>query len=151
MLGNDSIIFFIKRINYKLLLFPLLFLFPLFSSQNTQRKLYTNPYISLILIGEGDGKSTISFSSFIRPSKIYLTETNEELTFGKEKNCPININTGSIENNITMEFTKNDVNLARLFQYLNNIKKVDLTHFKNKPSDTSYMFYQCNNLEEVIM
>ena len=151
MLGNDSIIFLLKLVNFKHILVSLLFLLPLFSSQGTQRKLYNNPYISLVLIGEGDGKSTISYSSFIRPSKIYLTETNEELTFGEEKNCPININTGLEENNITMEFTKNDIDLSGLFQYLNNIKKVDLTHFTNKVNDTSYMFYQCSNLEEVIM
>ena len=116
MLGNDSIIFLIKLNTFKHILLSLLFLLPLFSSQNSQRKLYTNPYISLVLIGQGDGKSTISFSSFIRPSKIYLTETNEELTFGETKNCPININTGLEENNITMEFTKKDINLGRLFQ-----------------------------------
>ena len=150
MLENGTIMYPFKKNNLFYLLILLFILIPLFSFQNTQKIFYKEPYITLIIVGKGS-IATISSSSFIRPYKIYLTRTNVEISFTPQRNCPIQINDDSEENNITLLFNENDNNICRLFQDMNNIKKVDFTHFKNKISKIDYIFFNCNNLEEVIM
>ena len=150
MFKSGEIILPFKNNNHFYPLILLFILIPLFSFQDTQTILYKEPYITLIIVGTGS-LSTVSSSSFIKPYKIYLTRINVEISFTPQSNCPIQINDDSEENNITLLFNENDNNICRLFQDMNNIKKVDFTHFKNKISKIDYIFFNCNNLEEVIM
>ena len=77
--------------------------------------------------------------------------TNAEISFTPQNNCPIQITDVSEGNNITLLFNENDSDISCLFHSLNNIRKVDFTHFKNKISKIDYIFFNCNNLEEVTM
>ena len=54
----------------------LLFLIPLFLSQNTKVELFIEPYITIIYTGNGL-LSTINELSSIKPSRIYFTETGQ--------------------------------------------------------------------------
>ena len=133
--------------NHAYLLIFLLILIPSFSSQTI---LNNDSYISLIIVGKGS-IPTVSSASHIKPLKIYLTGTDIEISFTPQNNCPININIDPEENNITLIFNETADDISRLFQDLNNIKKVDFTHFKNKITKIEYIFLNCNSLEEVIM
>ena len=126
----------------------LLFLIPLFLSQNTKVKLFIEPYITIIYTGNGL-LSTINELSSIKPSRIYFTETGQIIN-AEGDDYKININNNIQENNITLEFKATDKKLDFLFKGLNNIKKVDLSHFKVKVEDTSYMFCECYILEDII-
>ena len=152
MFKNHKIISSFKLNSCKFQLISFFLLFPLFSLKDDEKKLDNKPYISLIIVGEGS-IPTVSSQSSIKPSKIYFTETNVTISSGPQLYRPIEINNGLKENNITLEFEfiKNDVDISKLFKDLNHIKKVDLTHFTNKVTDTSYMFYNCSDLEEVII
>ena len=150
MFKSGEIILPFKNNNHFYPLILLFILIPLFSFQDTQTILYKEPYITLIIFGTGS-LSTVSSSSFIRPYKIYLTKTNAEISFTPQNNCPIQITDVSEGNNITLLFNENDSDISCLFHSLNNIRKVDFTHFKNRISKIDYIFWNCNNLEEVIM
>ena len=150
MFENGTIIYPFKKNNHFYTLILLFILIPLFSFQNTKTILYKEPYITLIIVGKGS-IATVSSSSFIKPYKIYFTKTNVEISFTPQNNCPIQINDDSEENNITLLFRENDNKISRLFQDMNNIKKVDFTHFKIKVTTIDYIFWNCNILEEVIM
>ena len=143
---NDKFIFQFKLIIHIYLIF---LLFPLFSTENTQIKLDNKQIITAIFTGNGE-LSTVSSSSNAKPSAAYLTSTPKVIDFVNTQDYPILINNGKNENNITLVFKNNDFYLSNLFKGLKHIKKVDLSLFKSKPKDTSYMFYNCNNLEEVI-
>jgi len=145
MLKNGRVLFPFSKNSYKYLL---ILLFLLFSPQNSQTILYGNPNISLIIFGNEPIK-VANPNSYIKPKKIYLTETKTELT--PQSQYSISINNGKSENNITLEFSEDDINLSKLFEKLRQIRKVDLTHFTNEIIDTSYMFSECNDLEGVIM
>ena len=148
MYENDKFIFLLRMNIYKY--FLIILLFPLFSSDNLEKRIYTEPYITAIFTGNGT-KGTVSYSSRIRPKKVYLTDSHEEIKIKTSKNnYPINIISNSLENNITMEFDENSFQLEYLFGYIKHFKKVDLSHFNVKPRDTSYMFYYYDKLEEII-
>ena len=143
---NDKFIFQFKLIIHIYLIF---LLFPLFFTENTQRKLDNEQIITAIFTGNGE-LSTVSSSSTIKPKTAYLTSPPSEIGFGNSQDYTIFINNDKNENNITLVFKNNDFYLSNLFKGLKYIKKVDLSLFKSKPKDTSYMFYNCNNLEEII-
>ena len=148
MYENDKFIFLLRMNIYKY--FLIILLFPLFSSDNLEKRIYTEPYITAIFTGNGT-KGTVSYSSRIRPKKVYLTDSHEEIKIKtSENNYPININRTSLENNVTMELYENSFQLSNLFNGIRHFKKVDLSHFNVKPKDTSYMFYNCDKLEEII-
>ena len=107
------------------------------------------PYITALFTERGK-KSTVSITSIIHPIKAFMTKTKKEMIIDQKDEFKININSNTVENNITLEFTKNDVDLRYLFHNIYHIKKIDLTHFNIKANDTSYMFLNCKNLEEII-
>jgi len=76
MLKNGRVLFPFSKNSYKYLL---ILLFLLFSPQNSQTILYGNPNISLIIFGNEPIK-VANPNSYIKPKKIYLTETKTELT-----------------------------------------------------------------------
>ena len=117
------------------------------SDLDVKIKQYKKPYISLIIIGNGL-KQLVGSDSIIVPDKAFITPTFIPLTIYNDYS--ININRISRENNITLEFSNTDLDMQYLFKDLEHIKKVDLSNYNIKPSNTSYMFSCCYNLKEVI-
>ena len=56
-----------------------------------------------------------------------MTKTKKEMIIDQKDEFKININSNTDENNITLEFTKNDVDLRYLFHNIYHIKKIDLS------------------------
>ena len=144
---NDIFTFQLKFILYIYLSFCL---FPLIDLESTKRNLANERYISAIFTGSGK-MAIISSSSSITPTVAYMTSSWEPLTFLESYECSVSINNNLGSNNITLDFQNNDFYLTSLFKGLSHITKVDLTHYKRKPKDTSNMFSNCQNLEEVII
>ena len=107
------------------------------------------PYITALFTERGK-KSTVSITSIIHPIKAFMTKTKKEMIIDQKDEYQININNGINENNITLEFKRNDANLRYLFYNINHIKKIDLSYYNIKVNDTSYMFSDCKNLVEII-
>ena len=135
-----------KEIYY---LFVLGFLIQVNSDPEFKFKQYKKPYISLIIAGDGIQK-LIGTGSVIVAYKAFITPTFTPLTLDVSNGYTININTKSRENNITLEFSDKDNDMQYLFKDLENIKKVDLSNYNIKPSNTAFMFSCCYGLEEVI-
>ena len=130
-------------------MFVLGFLIQVNSDPDLKFKQYKKPYISLIIAGDGIQK-LIDTGSVIVPYKAFITPTFTPLTLDVSSSYTININTKSRENNITLEFSDKDIDMQYLFKDLEHIKKVDLSNYNIKPSNTDFMFSCCYGLEEVI-
>ena len=110
---------------------------------------YKKPYLSVIF--QGSGKiHLVNLMSYIIPDRVFMTSTSEELNINRNNVININSNDKLKEFNITMEFSETDINMKFLFANLNTIKKVDLSNYNIKPTDTSFLFSECTNLEEII-
>ena len=129
---------------YYLLIFGLLI--RVNSDLEVKIKQYKKPYISLIIIGNGL-KQLVGSDSIIVPDKAFITPTFTPLTIDKSNGYSIIINTKNNENNITLEFSNTDFDMQYLFKDLEHIKKVDLSNYNIKPSNTSFMFSSCYSLE----
>jgi surface protein len=79
-----------------------------------------------------------------------MTSTSEELNINMNYFININSKDKLKEFNITMEFSETDIYMNSLFYGLKDIKKVDLSNYNIKPTDTSFLFSECTNLEEII-
>lgn len=89
---NDKFIFQLKLIIHIYLIFLLI---PLYSTENSQRKLDNKQIITAIFTGNGK-LSTVSSSSFVKPNSAYLTSTSKIFEFGDTLNYPISINNNKI-------------------------------------------------------
>ena len=138
------------RLNIIIFLFLLNVLFPLFYSQPPLNNNYKEPYLSVIFTGQGNKEIVSQFSKIVSDNA-FLTSSHKAFRINMNNNrYVININNKIYRNNITMEFSKGDNNLQYLFHGLNHIIKVDLSHYNIKVKDTSYMFYNCKSLNEII-
>ena len=147
-----------ENAKFIIFIYQFFLLFPIFSSENLQRKLNCNnpnitANITVLYIGNNE-LLAVSPYSWVIPLLAYKTstETKGDVSY-KIDDIKITIKNNENENNITLVFQKNKnygFYLTNLFSYLDHIKKVDLSHFKKRPKDISYMFYKCYNLEEVI-
>ena len=147
-----------ENAKFIIFIYQFFLLFPIFSSENLQRKLNCNnpnitANITVLYIGNNE-LLAVSPNSWVIPLLAYKTstETKGDVSY-KIDDIKITIKNNENENNITLVFQKNKnygFYLTYLFSYLDHIKKVDLSHFKKRPKDISYMFYNCYNLEEVI-
>ena len=110
---------------------------------------YKKPYLSVIF--QGTGKiQLVNLMSPIIPDRVFMTSTSEELNINMNYFININSKDKLKEFNITMEFSETDIYMNSLFYGLKNIKKVDLSNYNIKPIDTSFLFSECTNLEEII-
>ena len=150
---NDYIIkkkknfIFIKKIQLlfvKLLIFNNLL--PLYLSDDNSkelRKLYIYEKINITITGKGYLKF-ISDKSQIYPRYIKIKDTYydsyKKLNFVNDKDY-----------NLTLLFENyyNTFSFKSLFEGLTAVKRVDLSEFNKRVTDTSYMFYNCKNLEYV--
>ena len=146
------------KINIHLFILFLYLLFPILSLQdNLSKNKYKEPYLSVIFIGKGN-LEIVGKNRKIIPDHVYYTSTFEEIDVIKENDWNIDYkfyinikNNGKFnENNITMEFSEGDYYMNNLFEGLENIKKVDLSHYSTAPSSLYNTFKDCQNLEEVI-
>ena len=139
---------FIKKIQ---LLFVKLIIFynllPLcLSNDNSQelRKLDTYEKINMTITGKGYLKF-ISDKSEIYPRYIYIKDkyynSNTKFNFVNDKDYNLTL---LFENNYYNRFS-----FKSLFEGLTAVKRVDLSEFNKKVTDTSYMFNNCKNLEYV--
>jgi hypothetical protein len=133
---NDKFIFQLKLIIHIYLIFLLI---PLYSTENSQRKLDNKQIITAIFTGNGK-LSTVSSSSFVKPNSAYLTSTSKIFEFGDTLNYPISINNDKIENNISLVFRNNDFDLSYLFKDLKHITLI----LRNKIN--FYIFTIFNNV-----
>ena len=146
------------KINIHLFILFLYLLFPILSLQdNPYTNKYKEPYLSVIFKGK-ENLEIVGKNSGIIPDHVYYTFTYEEIDVIKEYDWNFNerfyinikYNGKFNENNITMEFSEGDYYMNNLFEGLENIKKVDLSHYSTAPSTLFNMFKGCKKLEEVI-
>ena len=151
---NKKTFRFINKIQIlfiKLIFFNNLLPFYLSGYNSKERRiLSSNPKISVLVKGKGN-----------------LTFISQKYSLSKIKNVEVNGKTYSDkkslnflyegEHNVTIYFYDNilttlfiDYTLENIFNELINITKVDLSGFYKKAVDTSYMFKNCKNLENII-
>ena len=122
--------------------FPLinLILFELILILLPKRILLDDPYIELKVISTGYQKILSERYSGDKPSVIYV---NNEVQILKD----FNVYVESTEYEIRMEWRKTLTDFTYMFSNLSSITSAKMNEITGIGSNLSYMFYNCNNLE----